>query len=215
MSWRTRASTQWRCTSASRSPTSRTPPTCCAASTTSGATASSRFEVAPTLADDTDGTLAQARDYWARLDRPNVMIKIPGTEAGVPAIEQAIYEGINVNVTLLFGVERYAADRRGLHPRARAPRTPRAAARDPLGRELLRVARRHRGRQAARRARPQRPRRQGRARQRARRLRSLRADLPRRALRGAAAAGRSSSGRCGPRPASRTRPTPRRSTSIG
>jgi transaldolase/glucose-6-phosphate isomerase len=80
------------------------------------------FEVAPTLADDTQGTLTQARDYWARLDRPNVMIKIPGTPAGVPAIEQAIYEGINVNVTLLFGVERYAqiaeAYIRGLERRA-------------------------------------------------------------------------------------------------
>ena len=82
------------------------------------------FEVAPTLADDTEGTLAQARDYWARLDRPNVMIKIPGTENGVPAIEQAIFEGINVNVTLLFGVERYAAIAeayiRGLERRAAA-----------------------------------------------------------------------------------------------
>ncbi len=80
------------------------------------------FEVAPTLANDTDATLAQARDYWARLNRPNVMIKIPGTEAGVPAIEQAIFEGINVNVTLLFGVERYAqiaeAYVRGLERRA-------------------------------------------------------------------------------------------------
>jgi transaldolase/glucose-6-phosphate isomerase len=80
------------------------------------------FEVAPTLADDTDGTLAQARDYWARLDRPNVMIKIPGTPAGVPAIEQAIYEGINVNVTLLFDVVRYSqiaeAYIRGLERRA-------------------------------------------------------------------------------------------------
>ena len=80
------------------------------------------FEVAPTLADDTDGTLAQARDYWARLDRPNVMIKIPGTAAGIPAIEQAIYEGINVNVTLLFDVARYSqiaeAYIRGLERRA-------------------------------------------------------------------------------------------------
>ncbi|HLW94464.1 MAG TPA: bifunctional transaldolase/phosoglucose isomerase [Solirubrobacteraceae bacterium] len=66
------------------------------------------FEVMPYLANDTDATLAQARDYWQRLERPNVMIKIPGTAAGVPAIEQAIYEGININVTLLFGVERYA-----------------------------------------------------------------------------------------------------------
>ena len=65
------------------------------------------LEVAPGLADDTEGTLAQAREYWGRLDRPNVMIKIPGTEAGIPAIEQAIYEGINVNVTLLFSVDRY------------------------------------------------------------------------------------------------------------
>jgi transaldolase/glucose-6-phosphate isomerase len=65
------------------------------------------FEVMPDRANDTERTLEQARDYWARLDRPNVFIKIPGTEAGVPAIEQAIYEGINVNVTLLFGVEQY------------------------------------------------------------------------------------------------------------
>ena len=53
------------------------------------------------------------------------MIKIPGTAEGVGAIEQAIYEGINVNVTLLFAVSAYAADRRGLHPRPRAPRAPR------------------------------------------------------------------------------------------
>jgi transaldolase/glucose-6-phosphate isomerase len=67
------------------------------------------LEVMPDVANDTERTLAQARDYWTRLDRPNGFIKIPGTSAGVPAIEQAIYEGINVNVTLLFGVERYAA----------------------------------------------------------------------------------------------------------
>ena len=79
------------------------------------------FEVMPGLANDTDATLAQARDYWARLDRPNGLIKIPGTPAGVPAIEQAIYEGINVNVTLLFGRRAVRRGRRGLHPRARAP----------------------------------------------------------------------------------------------
>jgi transaldolase / glucose-6-phosphate isomerase len=66
------------------------------------------LEVMPGLAHDTDATLAQAREYWQRVDRPNVMIKIPGTPEGVPAIEQAIYEGINVNVTLLFAVEAYA-----------------------------------------------------------------------------------------------------------
>ena len=67
------------------------------------------LEVAPDLAHDTEGTLAEVRSYWQRLDRPNVMIKIPGTPAGVPAIEQAVYEGINVNVTLLFAVSAYEA----------------------------------------------------------------------------------------------------------
>ncbi len=66
------------------------------------------LEVDPDLAFDTDKTLAQAREYWQELDRPNVMIKIPGTLEGVPAIEQATYEGINVNVTLLFSVEAYS-----------------------------------------------------------------------------------------------------------
>jgi transaldolase/glucose-6-phosphate isomerase len=65
------------------------------------------LEVEPSLAHDTEGTLDQARDLWRRVDRPNLMIKIPGTEEGLPAIEQAISEGINVNVTLLFSVEAY------------------------------------------------------------------------------------------------------------
>jgi transaldolase/glucose-6-phosphate isomerase len=65
------------------------------------------LEVEPQLAHDTEGTLEQARDLWKRVDAPNVMIKIPGTDAGLPAIEQAIAEGINVNVTLLFSVEAY------------------------------------------------------------------------------------------------------------
>jgi transaldolase / glucose-6-phosphate isomerase len=65
------------------------------------------LEVAPRLAHDTEGTLEQARQYWELIGRPNAMIKIPGTEEGVPAIEQAIYEGININVTLLFAVEMY------------------------------------------------------------------------------------------------------------
>ncbi|MEA2474207.1 MAG: transaldolase / glucose-6-phosphate isomerase [Thermoleophilaceae bacterium] len=66
------------------------------------------LEVGPEAAHDTESTLEQARDYWKRVDRPNVMIKIPGTTAGLPAIEEAISEGINVNVTLLFSVESYA-----------------------------------------------------------------------------------------------------------
>src|SRR5687768_12975706 len=67
------------------------------------------LEVEPAFAHDTDATLQQAQEYWARVDRPNLMIKIPGTEAGVPAIEEAIAAGINVNVTLLFSVESYTA----------------------------------------------------------------------------------------------------------
>src|ERR1700741_1223100 len=65
------------------------------------------LEVAPRLAHDTEGTLEQARMYWGLVDRPNLMIKIPGTEEGIPAIEQALYEGLNVNVTLLFAVSAY------------------------------------------------------------------------------------------------------------
>jgi transaldolase/glucose-6-phosphate isomerase len=67
------------------------------------------LEVEPAFAHDTDATLKQAHEYWERVDRPNLLIKIPGTEAGVPAIEEAIAAGINVNVTLLFSVESYSA----------------------------------------------------------------------------------------------------------
>jgi transaldolase / glucose-6-phosphate isomerase len=66
------------------------------------------LEVDPDLAFDTAKTMAQAREYWDRVDRPNLMIKIPGTSEGVPAIEEMTYEGRNINVTLLFGVEEYA-----------------------------------------------------------------------------------------------------------
>ena len=65
------------------------------------------FECTPDLADDTDSTIAQATDLWHRLDRPNVMIKVPGTAAGLPAIEELTRRGVNVNITLLFSVERY------------------------------------------------------------------------------------------------------------
>jgi transaldolase/glucose-6-phosphate isomerase len=66
------------------------------------------LEVDPDLAFDSDRTIAQAREYWERVGRPNLMIKIPGTTECLPAIEQSIYEGININVTLLFAVEAYA-----------------------------------------------------------------------------------------------------------
>ena len=65
------------------------------------------LEVAPRLAHDTEGTLEQARLYWGLVDRPNLMIKIPATPEGIPAIESALFEGMNVNVTLLFGVAPY------------------------------------------------------------------------------------------------------------
>jgi transaldolase/glucose-6-phosphate isomerase len=65
------------------------------------------LEVSPHLAHDTEGTMAEARRLWQALNRPNVMIKVPATLEGLPAIEQLISEGINVNVTLLFGLPRY------------------------------------------------------------------------------------------------------------
>jgi transaldolase len=65
------------------------------------------FECTPDLADDTAGTVEQALELWDRLARPNVMIKVPATDAGVPAIQELTARGVNVNVTLLFSVARY------------------------------------------------------------------------------------------------------------
>ncbi len=65
------------------------------------------LEVSPHLAYDTKDTIEAARHLWTEVDRPNLMIKVPATEAGIPAIEQLIAEGINVNATLLFSVDRY------------------------------------------------------------------------------------------------------------
>jgi transaldolase len=65
------------------------------------------FECTPDLADDTQATIGQALELWARLDRPNVMIKVPATGAGIPAIEELTARGVNVNITLLFSLERY------------------------------------------------------------------------------------------------------------
>jgi transaldolase/glucose-6-phosphate isomerase len=66
------------------------------------------LEVSPTLANDTKATIEEARRLWSRVNRPNVMIKVPGTEAGIPAVEKLISEGININVTLLFSQETYS-----------------------------------------------------------------------------------------------------------
>ena len=65
------------------------------------------IEVAPTRAFDTAGTIAEGRRLWTRVDRPNVMVKVPGTVEGLPAIEQLIADGVNVNITLLFSVDMY------------------------------------------------------------------------------------------------------------
>ena len=65
------------------------------------------LEVSPHLAHDTEGTIKQARELWKAVDRKNVMIKIPGTAEGLPAIRKCISEGININITLLFGLPRY------------------------------------------------------------------------------------------------------------
>src|SRR5215469_3212443 len=67
------------------------------------------LEVSPLLAHDTASTLAAAKDLHARAGRPNLLIKIPGTREGLPAIEEAIFSGIPVNVTLLFSREQYLA----------------------------------------------------------------------------------------------------------
>ncbi len=65
------------------------------------------LEVSPELARETDGTIRQAQRLWEQLKRPNVMIKIPATKEGIPAIRECIRRGININVTLLFGLSRY------------------------------------------------------------------------------------------------------------
>jgi transaldolase len=64
------------------------------------------IEVAPKFANDTQATIYEARRLWSAVSRPNLMVKIPATPAGVPAIEQAIADGLNVNVTLIFSLRR-------------------------------------------------------------------------------------------------------------
>jgi transaldolase len=82
------------------------------------------LEVSPRLAYDTEGTIKQARELWRLVNRKNVMIKIPGTLEGLPAIRKCIGEGININITLLFGLRRYlqvtSAHLAGLEDRVKA-----------------------------------------------------------------------------------------------
>jgi transaldolase/transaldolase/glucose-6-phosphate isomerase len=74
---------------------------------TNGQDGFASIEVSPHLAYDTDGTISQARELWKSVDRKNAMIKIPATAEGLPAIRKCISEGININITLLFGLPRY------------------------------------------------------------------------------------------------------------
>ena len=99
-------------------PSARSPPTTSATPATSSRTVYESsggkdgrvsIEVDPRLAHDTDKTVAQAIELWKIVDRPNLLIKIPATEAGIPAIAKVLGEGISVNVTLIFSVQRYEA----------------------------------------------------------------------------------------------------------
>jgi len=74
---------------------------------TNGADGYVSLEVNPYLANDTEGTAAQAQELWLRVAKPNLMVKIPATKAGIPAIRTAIAAGVNVNVTLIFSLARY------------------------------------------------------------------------------------------------------------
>ena len=76
---------------------------------TNGVDGWASLEVSPVLAHDTDSTVAAAKDLFARAARPNLYIKIPGTKEGLPAIEEAIFSGVPINVTLLFSREHYLA----------------------------------------------------------------------------------------------------------
>src|SRR5437870_12768074 len=82
------------------------------------------IEVLPRVADDTQGTIAMAHDLFDRVGRPNIFVKIPATDEGLPAIEQCIADGVNINITLMFSVKVYEdvarAYIRGLQRRAKA-----------------------------------------------------------------------------------------------
>ena len=67
------------------------------------------LEVSPDLAHDTQGTIAEVRRFWKMVDRPNLLVKIPATPVGIPAIQQALTDGININITLIFSIEAYKA----------------------------------------------------------------------------------------------------------
>ena len=74
-----------------------------------GADGYASIEVSPFLAASTRGTIDEARRLWAAVDRPNLMVKVPGTAAGVPAVRELTSGGVNVNITLLFAIDMYKA----------------------------------------------------------------------------------------------------------
>lgn len=82
------------------------------------------YEVSPLLANDTEGTMKAARRYWEMIGRPNLMIKVPSTPPGIPAVEQLTSEGLNINITLMFSMKHYEvvaeAYIKGLERRAKA-----------------------------------------------------------------------------------------------
>ena len=161
---RRRRATRRSSSSRSRSTTSAAPPTCCARPTTraAGATASSPSSARPTSPTTPRPRSSRRVELWGRLARPNVMIKVPATEAGIPAIEELTARGVNVNVTLLFSVARYeqvidayiaGLERRAARGRAastRSPRSPRSSSRasTPRPTPCSRPARTLRGRVA-------------------------------------------------------------------
>ena len=98
-----------RPTGSSSSPTSATPWPCCdpVHDASDGVDGFVSLEVAPGLAHDTEGTITAARHFHELVDEPNLYVKIPATAEGVPAIRAMIAEGRNINITLLFSLERY------------------------------------------------------------------------------------------------------------
>ena len=97
------------------------------------------LEVSPLLANDTKATIEEAKRLFASLNRPNVMIKVPGTPAGLPAVEELIFSGLNINITLIFAVEVYEQVAEAYIKGARTPRCRRVTGGPhSLGRQLLR-----------------------------------------------------------------------------
>ena len=121
---------------------------------TSGADGYVSMEVEPGIAYDTERTFEQARWIAKEVDRPNLMVKIPATVPGLPAIEDSIAHGTSINITLIFSLAAVRGGRRGVPPRPRAARRGRRRSVERrVGRVVLRLAGRHRGRQAPRRGR--------------------------------------------------------------